>query len=156
MLCSVWSLHGWWLWYLELRHEPLYEYLGTSFLSSIFHQISHFSTKSSHINNLFAFATSELQQPQLQRRKWEHWDLWARQILWTWTTHFKWCIFFQFLYRHIVRLKVDKFDWNGNALLKHQFNLLTRVTKRSGSLANKSTWNLRSRSHYRTWSLRPK
>lgn len=64
--------------------------------------------------------------------------------------------FFQFRCRHIVRLKVDKFDWNGNALLKHQFNLLTRVTKRSGSLASKSTWNLRSRSHYRTWSLRPK
>lgn len=41
-------------------------------------------------------------------------------------------------------------------ILKHQFNLLTRVTKRSGSRANKSTWNLTSRSYYRTWSSRPK
>ena len=118
MLCSVWSLHGWRLWYLELKHEPLYEYLGTSFLSSVFHQIGHFSTKPSHTKNWFAFSTSELQQSQLQRRKWEHWDLWAQQILWTWTTHFKWCICFQFRCRHIVRLlKVDKFDWNGNALI---------------------------------------
>ena len=115
MLCSVWSLHGWRLWYLELKHEPLYEYLGTSFLSSVFHQIGHFSTKPSHTKNWFAFSTSEVQQSQLQRRKWEHWDLWAQQMLWTWTTHFKWCIFFQFLCGHIVRLKVDKFDWNGNA-----------------------------------------
>ena len=173
MLCSVWSLHGWRLWYLELKHEPLYEYLGTSFLSGVFHQIGHFSTKPSHAKNWFAFSTSELQQSQLQRRKWEHWDLWAQQILWTWTTYFKWCIFFSVSlpsYNRTTKGRQIWLEWecvnrfpisntvfsSERPILKHQFNLLTRVTKRSGSLANKSTWNLTSRSHYRTWSSRPK
>ena len=57
---------------------------------------------------------------------------------------------------------VNRFPISNNAFsseipkLKHQFNLLTRGTRRSGSLANKSTWNLTSRSHYRIWSSRPK
>ena len=61
------------------------------------------------------FSLSPTTSKRLLRRL--HWDLWAQQILWTWTTHFKWCICFQFLCRHIVRLKDDKFDWNGNALI---------------------------------------
>jgi len=60
-------------------------------------------------------------------------------------------------WRYVNRFLISNTVFSSEiSILKHQFNLLTRVTKRSGSLANKSTWNLTSRSHYRTWSSRPK
>ena len=45
--------------------------------------------------------------------------------------------FFLFLYRHIVRLKVDKFDWNGNALIG--FRSLTPSFRRKDPYSNISS-----------------